>query len=50
MATTPPPNSPRGKPPSMHPMQAPLEDYSEFEGDPTNINQMPQYQGTPRPS
>jgi serine/threonine protein kinase len=56
MASTPPPNSPsgpRGKHPSMQPpVQPHLEDFVEFEGDPTSINQqIPQSpHGTPRPS
>ena len=50
MASTPPPNSPsgpRGKHPSMHPHH--LDEYGEFEGDPTSINQQVQH-GSPRPS
>jgi serine/threonine protein kinase len=49
MAHTPtPPGGPpsRSKPGSVAPIH---EEYSDFEGDPTSINQMQSVQGTPRP-
>ncbi len=59
MAHTPPPGPPSGPPsrkhtPSVQPIQRD-DDYQDFEGDQTNVNQIPpapaqpQAQGTPRP-
>src|SRR5262245_35925399 len=53
MAQTPPPPAPPSGPPRGKHTSAPpnLEDFSEFEGDPTNINQIPQPpSGGARPS
>src|ERR1041384_5345961 len=50
---TPPGGPPRDKRASVAPMQ-PMDDYGDFEGDPTSINQMQHVQGnpqgTPRPA
>src|ERR1041384_1792927 len=48
----PPPSSPPGNPPRKHSPSAPPllnEDFADFEGDPTSINQIPQAQQN-RPS
>src|ERR1051326_9258384 len=48
----PPPASPPGNPPRKHSPSAPPllnEDFADFEGDPTSINQIPQAQQN-RPS
>src|SRR5262245_35161105 len=53
MAQTPsPPNPPSGTPPRKQVSAVPLqqEDFQDFEGDPTNINQIPQAPPSPSPS